>query len=225
MPFFLLPLLASALEFGSTTAPALTALLKLGSWLSAYEFNFKVFAHVATGFSDSSAFLQELTLKSMLVLAPKLFVATCSPARDASAGYTAWGHSTLVGPFGEVIATTEHEEAFIIEEIDYSEGPIYLLRSNGVRSQPNGRCPKVKCSLNVHSTTNPQIMPVEVFIGHLKCFKCDPVALEDAQCKHVMVTLEEVIKRSLDPVAAKLSRDGLAKTIYSRLFDCNASNG
>ncbi|GJN08912.1 hypothetical protein PR202_ga26872 [Eleusine coracana subsp. coracana] len=50
----------------------------------------------------------------------QLFVATCAPARDTSAGYVAWGHSTLVGPFGEVIATTEHEETTIIAEIDYS---------------------------------------------------------------------------------------------------------
>ncbi|KAK6912846.1 Carbon-nitrogen hydrolase [Dillenia turbinata] len=50
----------------------------------------------------------------------QLYVATCSPARDAEAGYVAWGHSTLVGPFGEVLATTEHEEAIIISEIDYS---------------------------------------------------------------------------------------------------------
>ncbi|KAJ0078681.1 hypothetical protein Patl1_23216 [Pistacia atlantica] len=48
---------------------------------------------------------------------------------------------------------------------------------------------------------------------------CDPVALEDALCKRVMVTPEEVIKRSLDPQSALISRDGLAKTIYSRLFD------
>ena len=34
-----------------------------------------------------------------------------------------------------------------------------------------------------------------------------------------MVTPEEVIKRSLDPQSAAISRDGLAKTIYSRLFD------
>ncbi|KAL2934752.1 Myosin-11 [Bienertia sinuspersici] len=47
---------------------------------------------------------------------------------------------------------------------------------------------------------------------------CDPVALEDALCKRVMVTPEEVIKRSLDPEAATVSRDGLAKTIYSRLL-------
>nr|XP_010939922.1 omega-amidase, chloroplastic [Elaeis guineensis] len=58
----------------------------------------------------------------------QLFVATCSPARDSGAGYIAWGHSTLVGPFGEVIATTEHEEAIIVEEIDLST--IELRRSN-----------------------------------------------------------------------------------------------
>lgn len=58
----------------------------------------------------------------------QLFVATCSPARDLTAAYHAWGHSTLVGPFGEVLATTEHEEAIIISEIDYSF--IELRRSN-----------------------------------------------------------------------------------------------
>ncbi|XP_057517618.1 myosin-9-like [Amaranthus tricolor] len=50
-------------------------------------------------------------------------------------------------------------------------------------------------------------------------FMCDPVALEDALCKRVMITPEEVIKRSLDPGAATVSRDGLAKTVYCRLFD------
>ncbi|GMI94274.1 MYOSIN XI E [Hibiscus trionum] len=48
---------------------------------------------------------------------------------------------------------------------------------------------------------------------------CDVKGLEDALCKRVMVTPEEVIKRSLDPQSATVSRDGLAKTIYSRLFD------
>ncbi|XP_010261960.1 PREDICTED: omega-amidase, chloroplastic-like isoform X2 [Nelumbo nucifera] len=50
----------------------------------------------------------------------QLYVATCSPARDVGAGYVAWGHSTLVGPFGEVLATTEHDEAIVIAEVDYS---------------------------------------------------------------------------------------------------------
>lgn len=49
--------------------------------------------------------------------------------------------------------------------------------------------------------------------------RCDVKELEDALCKRVMVTPEEVIKRSLDPQSAAISRDGLAKTIYQRLFD------
>lgn len=49
----------------------------------------------------------------------QLYVATCSPARDTSSGYVAWGHSTLVGPYGEVLATTEHDEAIVVAEIDY----------------------------------------------------------------------------------------------------------
>ncbi|GAU21892.1 hypothetical protein TSUD_33890, partial [Trifolium subterraneum] len=48
--------------------------------------------------------------------------------------------------------------------------------------------------------------------------RCDADALEDALCKRVMITPEEVIKRSLDPGSATVSRDGLAKTIYSRLL-------
>ncbi|KAL8035984.1 hypothetical protein ABFX02_12G130000 [Erythranthe guttata] len=50
----------------------------------------------------------------------QLYVATCSPARDCGSSYVAWGHSTLVGPFGEVLATTEHDETIVISEIDYS---------------------------------------------------------------------------------------------------------
>ncbi|KAJ8649902.1 hypothetical protein MRB53_002925 [Persea americana] len=48
---------------------------------------------------------------------------------------------------------------------------------------------------------------------------CDAQSLEDALIKRVMVTPEEVITRTLDPASAIVSRDGLAKTIYSRLFD------
>ncbi|MBA0569129.1 hypothetical protein Golob_006585 [Gossypium lobatum] len=107
----LFPLLTSALEYGSAAAPALTALLKIGSWLSAEEYTLKVlptiiklfasndrairvsllqhidqygeslsarvvdeqvYPHVATGFVDTSSILRELTLKSMLIMAPKL---------------------------------------------------------------------------------------------------------------------------------------------------------
>ncbi|GAB4842593.1 hypothetical protein Ancab_012569 [Ancistrocladus abbreviatus] len=49
--------------------------------------------------------------------------------------------------------------------------------------------------------------------------RCDAQSLEDALIRRVMVTPEEVITRTLDPVNALGSRDALAKTIYSRLFD------
>uniref|UniRef100_A0A7N0ZXB4 Myosin-17-like n=1 Tax=Kalanchoe fedtschenkoi TaxID=63787 RepID=A0A7N0ZXB4_KALFE len=49
--------------------------------------------------------------------------------------------------------------------------------------------------------------------------RCDAQSLEDALIKRVMVTPEEIITRTLDPLNAVGSRDALAKTIYSRLFD------
>ena len=48
----------------------------------------------------------------------QVFVATVSPARDEKASYIAWGHSTVVSPWGEIIATTEHEEAIVYTDID-----------------------------------------------------------------------------------------------------------
>lgn len=50
----------------------------------------------------------------------QLYVATCSPARDSAGSYTIWGHSTLVNPLGEVIATSGHDETIVIAEVDYS---------------------------------------------------------------------------------------------------------
>ncbi|GMI96152.1 myosin XI B, ARABIDOPSIS THALIANA MYOSIN XI B, MYOSIN XI-8, MYOSIN XI B [Hibiscus trionum] len=59
--------------------------------------------------------------------------------------------------------------------------------------------------------------------SHLKTaaelFKCNAKALEDSLVKRVMVTRDESITKSLDPVAAALSRDALAKIVYSNLFD------
>ncbi|KAL6002148.1 hypothetical protein ACLOJK_037596 [Asimina triloba] len=58
---------------------------------------------------------------------------------------------------------------------------------------------------------------------HLKTaaelFMCDEKALEDSLCKRVIVTRDETITKSLDPESAALSRDALAKIVYSRLFD------
>ncbi|KAH0941166.1 hypothetical protein HID58_000803, partial [Brassica napus] len=57
---------------------------------------------------------------------------------------------------------------------------------------------------------------------HLKTaaelFMCDEQALEDSLCKRVIVTRDESITKWLDPETAALSRDALAKTVYSRLI-------
>ncbi|KAJ4849765.1 hypothetical protein Tsubulata_012029 [Turnera subulata] len=50
-------------------------------------------------------------------------------------------------------------------------------------------------------------------------FMCDEKALEDSLCKRVIVTRDETITKWLDPESAALSRDALAKIVYSRLFD------
>lgn len=48
----------------------------------------------------------------------QFFVAAVSPASDTTASYVAWGHSTVVNPMGEVMATTEHDEAIVCADID-----------------------------------------------------------------------------------------------------------
>lgn len=49
---------------------------------------------------------------------PQLFVAAVSPARNPTSSYQAWGHSTIVGPWGDVLATTGHEPAFVYAELE-----------------------------------------------------------------------------------------------------------
>lgn len=49
--------------------------------------------------------------------------------------------------------------------------------------------------------------------------RCDEKALQDSLCQRIIVTRDENIVKTLDPEAAKGSRDALAKTVYSRLFD------
>ncbi|XP_026702728.1 omega-amidase NIT2, partial [Athene cunicularia] len=48
----------------------------------------------------------------------QVYVATISPARDEKASYVAWGHSTVVNPWGEVIAKAGAEETVIYTDID-----------------------------------------------------------------------------------------------------------
>jgi omega-amidase len=47
------------------------------------------------------------------------FVAVCSPARwDETASYTPWGHSSVVDPWGQVVATTDHGPGIVFADLD-----------------------------------------------------------------------------------------------------------
>ncbi|XP_062905903.1 omega-amidase NIT2 [Mobula hypostoma] len=48
----------------------------------------------------------------------QVYVATVSPARNEKSSYVTWGHSTVVNPWGEVIAKAGSEETIIYADID-----------------------------------------------------------------------------------------------------------
>ena len=41
-----------------------------------------------------------------------------APARDAKSAYTSWGHSLVVGPWGDIINEMDEQEGYIVSEID-----------------------------------------------------------------------------------------------------------
>ncbi|KAI7838506.1 hypothetical protein COHA_007767 [Chlorella ohadii] len=51
----------------------------------------------------------------------QLFVATCSPARSEGPGYIAWGHSTAVGPFAEILGTADEKAGIVYCEMDFGQ--------------------------------------------------------------------------------------------------------
>uniref|UniRef100_A0A8C6TIE0 omega-amidase n=1 Tax=Neogobius melanostomus TaxID=47308 RepID=A0A8C6TIE0_9GOBI len=71
----------------------------------------------------------------------QVYVATASPARDETASYVAWGHSTVVSPWGDVISKAGPEEAVIYADIDLQyladirkQIPITVQRRNDLYS-------------------------------------------------------------------------------------------
>ncbi|XP_078512236.1 omega-amidase NIT2 isoform X1 [Lissotriton helveticus] len=48
----------------------------------------------------------------------QVYVATASPARDEKAPYVAWGHSSVVSPWGEVLSKAGTDETVTYTEID-----------------------------------------------------------------------------------------------------------
>lgn len=47
----------------------------------------------------------------------QVFVSMCSPARDLSAGYHAWGHSMVVDPMGQILCEAAENEEIIYATI------------------------------------------------------------------------------------------------------------
>lgn len=51
----------------------------------------------------------------------QVYCGVISPARDESADYVAWGHSTLVNPWGDIVAKAGHQEEIIYADIEMSK--------------------------------------------------------------------------------------------------------
>jgi omega-amidase len=49
----------------------------------------------------------------------QIYIAGVSPARDQSASYIAWGHSSIVNPLGEILAKADENEGIIYATIDF----------------------------------------------------------------------------------------------------------
>lgn len=59
----------------------------------------------------------ELTIRTR-ALDDQLFVAACSPARDTSAGYVAYGNSIVADPWGSVAARLDETEDILFAELE-----------------------------------------------------------------------------------------------------------
>lgn len=67
----------------------------------------------------------------------QLCVLTCSPTRSEDGPYTAWGHSTAIGPFGEILGTRDHTQGIVYAELDLDQIP---LRRQNMPLQQQRRC-------------------------------------------------------------------------------------
>jgi len=56
------------------------------------------------------------------------YVAACSPARNESSSYIAWGHSSVISPWGEVISKAGHDDEIIYADLDFNN--VETMRQN-----------------------------------------------------------------------------------------------
>lgn len=59
----------------------------------------------------------DLTLRARAV-DNQCFIAACSSGRDTTADYCAWGHSSIVNPWGTIVASLDDEAGTLIDTID-----------------------------------------------------------------------------------------------------------
>lgn len=62
----------------------------------------------------------ELTFRSR-ALDNQVFLIGAAPARDLSASYTAWGHSIITGPWGQVLGQLDERPGCLIRELDLAQ--------------------------------------------------------------------------------------------------------
>jgi len=51
----------------------------------------------------------------------QVFTVGAAPARDPEARYTSWGHTIMVGPWGNVLQQMDEREGFIMQDLDLAE--------------------------------------------------------------------------------------------------------
>lgn len=102
----------------------------------------------------------------------QVYVASVSPARDESAGYVAWGHSTVVDPFGTVVASAAAAEEIVYADIDLnhleairSQIPVTFQRRNDVIAEQT----QINCSIKKEDKVVKEMIDIsEVFKGDKK---------------------------------------------------------
>ncbi|PPQ67900.1 hypothetical protein CVT26_007100 [Gymnopilus dilepis] len=73
----------------------------------------------------------ELLQRGSRAVDNQVFFSMCSPARDLSAGYHAWGHSMIVDPMGKVLKEAQEGEEIIYSDIGEFQ-PMMILKRLGL---------------------------------------------------------------------------------------------